>query len=225
MKINLVEVAESLFLKLRQRGVCFTQDGFPIFKRDMILDAVPNDIIPYKYIKSTTDKDVKAICFFQEDELLYPRLTSLEKDIPLFREYLGVCGLDLSPNLFWPIEQQLFNILLSQLYTAYLAVNRIKIIPNWRIGDLRTLKILDSYPRGSQFVVGTLGSVRNNKSSGIYYVRAKALASSPSRLLIYGKLESEYRQELIELGIPHIQYDDIMSKRNAEIRRRKYDGC
>lgn len=130
----------------------------------------------------------------------------------------------MSPNIFWPAEQQLFNILLSQLYTAYLAVNGIKIIPNWRIGDLSTLKVLNSYPRDIQYVVGTLGSIRNNKTLGLEYLRAKVIVSSPSRLLIYGKIASEYVQELHELGIPYIQYDDIMSKRNA-ILRRNTNGC
>lgn len=224
MKINLIEIADELFIELKRCGVSFTEDGFPLFTRDMLLDDIPEDIIPYKKIKSTTGKADKVICFFQEDELLYPRLISLEHDIPLFREYLGVCGLDLSPNIFRPIEQQFFNILLNQLYTAYLAVNGIKIIPNWSIGDLRTLKVFNSYPRGIQFVVGTLGAVRNNKTLALHYAKAKVIVSSPSRLLIYGKLSSGYAQELNELGIPYIQYDDVMSKRNAVLRRRK-NGC
>lgn len=137
---------------------------------------------------------------------------------------MGVCGFDLSPNIAWPVEQQLFNILLSQLYTAYLAVNGVKVIPNWRIGNLNTLKALNSYPRGIQFAAGALGSCRMEKSFGIPYMKAKIMVSNPSRLLIYGKLAYEYSRELREAGISYVQYDDVMSKRRALQRRAHNNG-
>lgn len=225
MKINLIEVADSLYVKLSQRGVCFTDDGFPVFTSKMIMDDTPKDIVPYNQIRSITNKHDVAVCFFQEDERLYARLNSIEQDISRLKEYMGVCGFDLSPNMAWPVEQQLFNILLSQLYTAYLAVNGVKVIPNWRIGNLNTLKALNSYPKGIQFAVGTLGSVRTDKSFGIQYMKAKILVSDPSRLLIYGKLSYEYSKELMEVGIPYVQYDDIMSKRKIKQRRTHNNGC
>lgn len=167
-------------LASKKEGVSFSENGFPIFTKEMLLQDPPQDIVTYKQMNSVSNKSKVAVCFFQEDERLYSRITSLEHDIPKFRKFIGVCGLDLSPNIYWPAEQQIFNILLNQLYTATLAVNGIKIIPNWRIGNLNTLRALNSYPKNSQFAVGTLGSVRNDKILGTFYTRAKAMASNPS---------------------------------------------
>ena len=225
MRINLVQIADDFYHKLKKSGIYFSENGFPLFTKEMLLDKTPSDIVPYKNMNSLKEKNTVVVCFFQEDERLYSRLCSVDRDIPKFREFMGVCGLDLSPNIFWPIEQQLFNILLGQLYSAYLAINGIKIVPNWRIGDLSTLKALKSYPQDSQFVVGTLGSIRKDKSLGTLYMKAKIYVSNPSRLLIYGKLASEYSVELDEMGIQHIQYNDIMTKRDSLRRRSVQYGC
>ncbi len=224
MRVNLIQIADDFYCRLSKSGVCFSADGFPLFSKEMLLEDVPDKFVSYKQIASVENKSKVAVCFFQKDEFLYPRFRSMDRDIRKFQEFMGVCGFDLSPNIYWPEEQQMFNILLGQLYTAYLAINGIKIIPNWRIGTLRTLKVLKSYPQDSQFAVGTLGSVRNDKFFGVFYMKAKILISHPSRLLVYGKLLPEYSKELEEEGIRYIQYDDTMSQRNA-LRRKEDYGC
>lgn len=209
MSMNLFSIANELYSHLINTGICFTKEGYPIIPNEMILKDYPNEIIPFEHRNACVDKQTTVLSHFSNDELLYRRLRNLEKDISVCREYMGVVGFDLSPRLGWNLEQQKFNLLINQLVNAYRAVNGIKILPNFRIGELSTIPALDSYPSNCLFAVGTLGCSKGYKSINSTILRTKLLYKRPNGLLIYGKLHPEYQNILDEFGILYRSYQDF----------------
>lgn len=199
---------------LKKRGIKFTAEGYPIFREEFLLRETPDEIIPFEHRNSCKDQKRTVLCFFSGDKLLYRRLANLEKDLEIYSQYMGVCGFDLSPRVGWDIEHQRFNICLSQMVTVYLALNGIKIIPNFRIGDFNeTFSAFLSYPENCPFAVGTLGcSYRKKIDIDIRYLKAKTLFARPSNLLFYGTLKQEYRNILEEMRLPYKVYEDFRTK-------------
>lgn len=209
--MNLFSIADELSSHLIKAGVIFTEDGYPIIPDEMILKKYPDEIIPFEHRNTCINKNTTVLSHFSNDELLYRRLRNLEKDISICKEYMGVVGFDLSPRLGWSLEQQKFNLLLNQLVNAFRAVNGVKIIPNFRIGELSTISALDSYPPNSLFVVGTLGCSKGYKSINSTMLRTKLLYKRPEGILVYGKLHLEYQHIIEEFGIPYRVYQDFKS--------------
>jgi len=199
---------------LKKNGIKFTPEGYPVFKEEFLLRENPDEILPFEHRNSCKDKKKTVICFFADDRQLYRRLPNLEKDAEIYSQYMGICGFDLSPRVGWDVECQRFNICLSQMATIYLALQGIKIIPNFRIGDFyETVSALRSYPENSPFAVGTLGcSHRKKIDADIWYLRAKTLFVRPSNLLFYGTLKQEYRNILKEMNLPFRVYEDFRTK-------------
>ena len=177
----------------------------------MIVDSVPDELIPFEHRNACNDPKKTILTHFANDELLYRRLRNLEKDIEICKNFMGVVGFDLSPRLGWSIEQQKFNLLLNQLVNAYRAVNGVKILPNFRIGDLSTISALNSYPSNCLFAVGTLGCSKGYQTINSVYLKTKLLYKRPKGLLIYGKLLPEYQDILEEQDIEYQVYDDFKS--------------
>jgi hypothetical protein len=209
MFMNLFKIADELYSHLTNAGIKFTEDGYPIIPDEMILKDFPDEIVPFEHRNVCVDKQTTVLSHFSNDELLYRRLRNLEKDISICREYMGVVGFDLSPRLGWNLEQQKFNLLINQLVNTYRAVNGIKILPNFRIGELSTISALNSYPSNCLFAVGTLGCSKGYKSINSTILRTKLLYKRPSGLLVYGKFHPEYQNILDEFGIPYKVYQDF----------------
>ena len=142
----------------------------------------------------------------------------MDKDLETSKEYMGVAGFDLSPRFGWNLEQQKFNLLLNQLVNAYRAVNGIKILPNFRIGEPKTISSLDSYPSNTLFAAGTLGCSQGYLLINSTVLKAKLLYKRPSGILVYGMLRPEYRDILCQFGVPYRVYPDFKS---ACLQRKK----
>ena len=173
MNINIPKLINKLYSELNKNGFEFTSEGYPIFTDDMILKDKPSQIITYEKRNTVAEKCKSVVCFYQEDEALYHILKNLDKVPYDLKNYMGIIGFDLSPAINWNIKRQKLNLLLNQLVTAYFVTMGIKVIPNWRIGSLETLYVLNSYPKNCCYGVGTLGCSKINKQIGEYFLKAK----------------------------------------------------
>ncbi len=207
--MNLFKIADDLYNCLNKNGINFSENGYPIIPPEMIVDKVPEEMIPFEHRNECKDKKTTILTHFSNDELLYRRLRAINKDIEICKEYMGVVGFDLSPRLGWNIEQQKFNLLLNQMINAYRAINGIKILPNFRIGELSTIDVLNSYPAKSIFAVGSLGCSKGYKEINSTYLKAKILFARPKMLLIYGKLLDEYKDIIEQYEILYKVYEDF----------------
>ena len=227
--MDLFALADKLFNYLSSRGICFTEDGYPIFPEDILLQDIPQEVIPVRQRYAVKEKGTTVLCLFDRDEYLYRRLLHLEDDIGLYRQYMGVGGFDLSPRVGWNITRQRFNILLNQMAAVYLGLQGIKILPNFRTGDIRTFKSLNAYPPGQIFLVGSLGCARGYLHLNEMYLRTKCMITRPKMLLYYGVLRREYRAILEEIGTPYQIYEDFRkrsyrSSQESEHKNEAYHG-
>lgn len=216
--MNLFKIAENLHRELMNANIEFTQDGYPIIPTEMILKDYPDEMMPFEHRNACKDSRKTVLTHFSNDELLYRRLRHIKEDIDICKAYMGVVGFDLSPRLGWNVEQQKFNLLINQMVNAYRAIHGVKILPNFRTGDMTTISALDSFPSNSLYAVGTLGCSKGYVSINSTYLRTKLLFKRPEGILIYGKLMPPYQDVLDEFGIPYRVYEDFKS---ACYRRKK----
>lgn len=207
---NLLKLSDKLYTYLLDNGIRFNEYGYPIVPRYMFLNEYPEEIIPFFCRNQATHpKNRTVLCSYSNDNRIYPRLSKIHEDIEIYREYMGICGFDLSPRINWDIDLQKFNILLSQMATVYLGLHGIKFFPNFRVGSWETINALSSYPHNSVFSVGTLGCAKGLTNFNIAYMKAKMYYALPKSLLIYGSLKSDYQTVLNEMNVEYKIYTDF----------------
>ncbi|MGM9665612.1 MAG: DUF4417 domain-containing protein [Eubacteriales bacterium] len=209
--MNLFKIAENLHQSLAHAGIRFTRDGYPVIPKEMILQEYPDEMVPFEHRNACKNPHKTVLTHFSNDELLYRRLRHIDEDIEICKTYMGVVGFDLSPRLGWNIEQQRFNLLINQMVNAYRAINGVRILPNFRIGDITTISALDSFPANSLYAVGALGCSKGYAAINTAYLNAKLLYKRPDGLLVYGKLMPQYKAILDEFGITYRVYEDFKS--------------
>lgn len=222
MKIkNLFELALLLRSALKKAKWSFNQYGFPVFPKDVFLDSFPCNVEPIQRLRCCEDPASTLLCSFADDQHIQTRLQKLFDEINLYKRFVGFGGFDLSPRIYWPLKRQRFNIWLSQLATAFVAMSGQKILPNFRIGNLQTLFALESYPKNIPYIVGTLGCAKRYDPLHAFIFKTKMLFTRPSHLLIYGHLRKEYEKLLQELGIPYTLIPDFRTRCYTEYLNRR----
>ena len=200
MNVDLYSISNYLSNYLTDHGINFNQYGYPVIPDECILRSEPEEVLPYEHRNACKNPAKTVICYFTNDEHLYPRLNQLETDIGKLNGYMGVCGFDLSPRRGFDDSLQEFNLLINRMIDAYRAINGIKILPNFRTGDIGTLHSLSSYPAEAFYIAGSLGCSRQYVKQGDILLRTKLLYARPEKLFIYGSLKQIYRETLEEFG-------------------------
>ncbi|MCR5719027.1 MAG: hypothetical protein K6F84_00540 [Lachnospiraceae bacterium] len=206
--MDLFKISEELYRYLIDAGISFTPQGYPIFTEEMLLKEIPEQVLPLGKTHVAKDKSKTLLVSFTNDAIIYKRLLSLKKDVQMYKEYLGFGGFDLSPRINWDINLQRFNIGLNLMADAFLALNGVKIMPNFRIGCLKTLDALNCYPSNTWYTVGALGCAKGHVKINVMYLRTKLIITNPDMLIYYGKLKTEYMAVLEEYGVPYKVYAD-----------------
>lgn len=206
--MDLFNLANDLYVYLKDKGINFTVEGYPIITEDMILKEMPDEVCRIGKTNLVKSKNRALLVSFGNDEEVYKWLFSLNKMVDYAGEYLAFGGFDLSPRINWDMNLQKFNILLNRLADAFLAVNGIKLMPNFRTGCLDTIGVLDSYPKHAWYAVGALGCARGNIKINQMYLGTKILIANPDMLIYYGKLRNEYVEILDGFGIPYKVFPD-----------------
>lgn len=214
---NKYELRLLLKSKLKQEHWNFNQYGYPIFPREVLLSEIPSVMEPLQNIRTCKHPSETLLCSFTKDKFINPRLERIFDEVSLYKKFMGLGEFDLSPRLSDDLKIQKTNILLSQLATAFIASKGVKIIPNFRIGNLSTLFTLESYPKNIPFVVGTLGCSKRYGQIHEEIFVAKCLKQRPSFLIIYGSLSKHYAKLLNDLGMSYVVLDDFrkISYRNS----------
>lgn len=211
---DLLQTCNKYINYLKNHNFKFDNSGFPIFTKEMFLDEEPDLIIPFinRNSKYVINKKKTALCTYTPDKRIYPRFNKIFEDIPIYKEYLAVVTADISVTKNMDKEWQELIILLNQLYSAILVVNRIKLLLNTRVGSNDNLILFSNYPKNIICVSGFLGCPKI--SSYDYSYIAKILYFLPKKLLIYGKEDKNANNMLNKMGINYKYYTDMhrMSK-------------
>lgn len=130
-------------------------DEFPIIEEWMVATDLPKEIIQWDRRQDIVDPSTTAMCFYCNDVGFTPILNNPKRYVEKLKQYQMVIGIDPSPYDNMPLVVQKSQIYLNLAITYYFATQGIKIIPNVRIGDDRTLSCLEAFPKHTLIAIGT----------------------------------------------------------------------
>lgn len=139
------------------------------------------------------------------------------------KQYNCVIGLDASPFDNMPLWVQKSQIGLNLGITYYYGMQGIKVIPNVRLGDNRTISSLEAYPKHTLISIGTNGFTRALDNRYIFAKQIQMIIDElePSGICVYGPASNELFGIARLRGIPIYQYDSYTMKENEKDRIRK----
>lgn len=186
-KENLFEIIDSLISKEEELGIKFNIEGFPLFEKWMFFDSIPKEILPFRHRKSAKNHSESAICFYEPDESLYPKIKKLDYVAEELRNYKCFVGFDLSIFSDFLKPFQRFYALANLVIDIYLILNGNRMIPNLR-ADESGGSYFALFEEAPIVCCGTLGcSLRKTTKKRNMQLIAEYLSSHKRQTLIqYG---------------------------------------
>lgn len=193
-------------------------DEYPIIEKWMVSDKPPKEIIQWDRRQDVIDCQNTAMCFYCTDYKFTPILNNPKKYLEKLKKYEMVIGVDPSPFDNMPITLQKSQIYQNLAITFYFGLNGIKIIPNVRIGDDRTLSCLEAFPKNTLIAVGTHGFIHQLENRYIFANQLMKVIDTlePTGIVIYGPDIDEIFNYAKLKGIPLYQYDSYTMKQNKK---------
>lgn len=135
-------------------------DDYPIIEEWMVATEPPKEIIQWDRRRDVSNPSETCMSFYCCDHEFQPILGNPKRYVEKLREYQCVIGMDASPYDNMPIWVQKSQIGLNLGITYYYGSLGIKVIPNVRLGDNRTLSSLEAYPKHTLIAIGTNGFIK-----------------------------------------------------------------
>ena len=199
------------------------KDGYPIIEEWMVATKPPNAIIQWDRRYDVKDEPSTAISFYCQDPGFQPILNNPKNYVEKLKRYNCVIGLDASPYDNMPLVVQKSQIFLNLACTYYYGKKGIKIIPNVRLGDNRTLSSLAAYPKHTLIAIGTNGFTKSLNNRNIFKKQVEYIINqlNPVGICVYGPASDEIFGYAKQKGIKIYQYDSYTMKENAKDKMRK----
>lgn len=193
-------------------------DEFPIIEEWMVATTPPKEVIQWDRRRDVVDPKTTAMCFYCHDYGFTPILGNPRVYVDKLKQYAMVIGVDASPYDNMPLVVQKSQIYLNLAITYYFGKQGIKIIPNVRIGDDRTLSSLEAYPKHTLIAIGTNGFVKRLDNRYIFANQVMRIVDvlEPSGIIVYGIEDDEIFGYVRLRGIPIYQYDSYTMKENKK---------
>lgn len=193
-------------------------DEFPIIEEWMVAAEPPKEIIQWDRRRDVVDASATGICFYCCDPGFQPILGNPRKYIDKMKQYNCVVGIDASPYDNMPLVVQKSQIYLNLGITYFFGSLGIKVIPNVRLGDNRTLTSLEAYPKNTLIAIGTHGFTKRLDNRYIFADQVKRIVDllEPKGICVYGPIPDEIFGYVRQKGIPIYQYDSFTMKENTK---------
>jgi len=201
-------------------------DGFPIIERWMIAENPPKEIVQWDRRRDVVDPSNTGMSFYCVDCGFTPILSNPKAYVDKLRKYFVVISIDASPFDNMPLVVQKSQIFLNLAITYFFGKNGIKVIPNVRLGDDRTMSSLEAYPKHTLIAIGTNGFMKVNKNRKIFGKQVRKIVDilEPTGICVYGPANHEIFDYVKTKGIPIYQYDSYTMKENAKDKLKKSFG-
>lgn len=195
-------------------------DEFPTIEEWMVATEPPKEIIQWDRRCDVVDPKTTAMCFYCSDPGFTPILGNPKAYVEKLKQYQMVVGVDASPYDNMPIVVQKSQIYLNLAITYYFGMQGIKIIPNVRLGDNRTISSLEAYPKHTLIAIGTHGFTKRLENRSIFIEQIQKVIDTlePSGICVYGPASDELFGFARLKGIPVYQYDSYTMKENKKDR-------
>lgn len=190
MRFNILMWCDDMITQLKESDISF-ENGVAVMPKDFIYQDEVSMVSTYKYRNDIPDrlKKTSLLAYFMPDDNLFNRIKKVEAEIPILKEYGGICGFDLSPSVGMLRPRQRFSILINSVFNAYCGICGIKILPNSRVGDLGTMSMTKSFPSGVNFITGKHGcNSYGFREYGLYQLCLQINDKQPHILYVYGNV-------------------------------------
>lgn len=208
------------------KGARLTEpDGFPIIEDWMVTDIIPEELFQWDRRRDITNPSNSGISFYCQDVGFTGVLSNPKNYVDILKKYQVVIGPDASPYTDMPLVVQKSQIFLNLSITYYWATEGIPIIPNIRVGDMRTMNSLDAYPKHTLIAIGTNGFIKSKENRTFFAEQVKIIVQKlePTGILVYGKDCNDIFKYPRQLGMPIYQYDSYTMKENAKEKKEKLE--
>lgn len=228
-KFNILKWADDKISILKSEGIFFKNE-IPQLPSKYVYNEIPIEVSTFAYRNDISEENISksVLTYYMYEKNLWPRLYKIDADIEIIKRYGGVVGFDLSPSVGMLRPRQRFSILINAIHSCYLGINGIKIIPNYRAGDLGTLCAADYFPDNCSFMIGNLGCSNNGyKAYGEYQIDIVLCKKHPDILYVYGAISKKEASRLIRNnGFEIIAFPDRRNRvrNNSKSYRYYYDG-
>lgn len=213
--------ARDVFLAYLIKGARRTcPDGYPIIERWMVSDDVPDALFQWDCRSEVLDPSRSGMSFYCRDDKLTPVLNNPRRYIEPLKAYQCVVGMDASPFDNMPLVVQKSQIYTNLAITYFYGMQGIKVIPNVRLGDNRTIGMLDAIPRGCLVAVGTNGFMKELSNRQIFTDQVSIMVDvlRPKGILVYGQVYPSVFESAINNGVDIYQYDSHTMRRNEKVK-------
>ncbi len=199
MQFNILDWCDKKLSYLKEKGITFRK-GVPQLPEGYIFTGRPSAVSTYAY-RNDIPKGSRTnaiLTYYMFEEKLWPRLSKIDYDIEILKEYGGVAGFDLSPSIGMLRPRQKLSILVNAIHSCYLGTKGVRILPNYRAGDFGTICAADFFPDTCSFIVGNLGCEKNGfKKYGEYQLDIVLQYKKPPILYVYGSISKNVVERLI----------------------------
>lgn len=182
--------ARDVFLAYLIEGAKRTfPDGYPIIERWMVPDNAPDALFQWDCKSEVSDPSRSGMSFYCRDDKFTPILNNPRRYIEPLKAYQCVVGMDASPFDNMPLVVQKSQIYTNLAITYFYGMHGIKVIPNVRLGDNRTIGMLDAIPHGCLVAVGTNGFMKELSNRQIFTDQVSIMVDvlRPKGILVYGQ--------------------------------------
>ncbi len=193
-------------------------DGYPIIEPWMVAKDLPKEIVQWDQRRACESLAETALSFYSEDSTFNAVLSDPEHYLDVCRQYACVIGTDASPYDNMPLVVQKSQIFLNLAITYFYGRRGIKVIPNVRLGDMRTASSLEAYPKNTLISIGTNGFTKELANRQIFADEVGKIVDflEPSGIIAYGPAPDWLFRSALEKRIPIHQYDSYMMRRNRK---------
>lgn len=198
-------------------------DEYPIIEAWMVPIVPPTDMFQWDRRYDVVYPSNAAMSFYCSDPGFQPILNNPKRYIEKLKKYQCIVGLDASPYENMPLVVQKSQIFLNLACTYYFGSMGVKVIPNVRIGDNRTMTSLEAYPHHTLIAIGTNGFTKLKENRKVFAEQVKEIVDTlePTGICVYGPASEEIFGYAKLKNIPIYQYDSYTMKENAKDRERK----
>ncbi len=191
------------------------EDEFPIIEKWMVASAPPRAIVQWDKRREVVDKAKVTVSHFCADQEFLAVKWNPQKYLDEVRQYEAMIGFDASPYDNMPLVLQKSQIYHNLAISYYFGRHGVKIYPNVRLGDMRTLSSLDAYPKETLIAIGTNGFIKAKSNRQTFSEEVKIVVDKlhPTGIIVYGSTPDWLFEYPKSLGIPIYQYDSYIMKR------------
>ncbi len=197
-----------------------TYDGFYEIPRIRPTYDVPERIISFSKALSTKDYD-QWVHFYEDANQADCMWKKPRRYLETLREFRGVILPDFNLNREMPLVVRVWNIYRSRAMGHWLQINGIKVIPNIRCTDRRTLYICcDGIEKHCVIAIGLHGDMKYRHDMEKYFSGLDVVIKrlQPSVIVIYGTAPAKCLKKYIDAGIRIVCFESECSASHKEVR-------